>query len=102
MIYQVGSINMMPGKEQEAEQLMLKLAAFVKQKFPGVNSQILRNFDGKGNQIHIIDTWDSVGAWEVADTQTQADPNWQTLLQEGAAWFDLSSFERHFYQIVAE
>jgi hypothetical protein len=56
MIHQVTSITILSGKEQEAEQLMLKAAAIVNQKYPGANSHILRNLDGKGNQIHIMDT----------------------------------------------
>jgi len=75
---------------------------FVNRKFPEVNSHILRNFDGKGNRIHIFETWDSVGAWEVANTQTEADPNWPALMQGAGGLFDGNSFERHFYQIISE
>ena len=82
--------------------MLLKVAAFVNQKFPGVNSHILRNFDGKGNRMRILETWDSVGAWEVGSNQTEADPTWAPLMQEGAGLFDENSFERHFYQIVSE
>jgi len=102
MIYQVSSINIMPGKDQEVEQLMLKIAAIVNQQHPGANARILRNFDGKRNQIHIMDRWDSMGVWEVASTQIEGDPNWQALIQEGAGWFDDNSLERHFYQVVGE
>jgi hypothetical protein len=101
MVYHVFSANTVPGKDKAAEQFLLKVAAFVNQKFPGVNSHILRNFDGKSNRMHIVETWDSVGAWEVGDNQTQADPNWPILMQEALGLFDENSFERHFYQIVS-
>ncbi len=96
MIHQVSSINMMPGKDKEAEQVMVKIAAIVNQKYPASNSHIVRNLDGKGNQIHIIDTW------EVARDAVESDPTWQALIQEGAGLFDENSIERHFYQIVSE
>ncbi len=102
MIHQVGSTNMLPGKEKEAEQLLLKFAALVNQLNPGANAHVLRNLDGKRNQIHLIDTWDSVGVWEGARDKIESDPAFQTLMQEAAAVFDWNSLERHFYQIVSD
>lgn len=101
MIHQVGSVNILPGKEREAEQLLLKFAALVNQINPGANAQVLRNLDGKRNQIHLIDTWESVGIWEGARDKTESDPAFQSLMQAGAEVFDWNSLERHFYQIVS-
>jgi hypothetical protein len=101
MIHHVASITMLPGQAKHAEQWLSKVAAFVTQKFPGTNSHILRNFAGKGHQIHIFETWASVGAWEAGNEQTEADPTWPALMQEAAGLFDENSFERHFYQVIA-
>ena len=101
MIHHVASANIVAGKEKEAEQWLLKVAAFVNQKFPGANSQVLRHFDGKGNRIHLMDTWESVGVWEVASNKTEADPGWQPLMQKAEGLFDFDSFERHFYRVVS-
>lgn len=102
MIHHVASANIVPGKAKQAEQFLLKVAAFVNQKFPGTDSHVLRNFDGKGNRIHILEIWNSVGAWEVASSQNETDQDWLALMQEITGLFDENSIERHFYQIVSE
>ncbi len=102
MIEQVASANILPGKEKEAEQVMVKFAAIVNQKYPEANSHILRNIDGKGSRIYIVDTWEALGDWETARDKTESDPAFQAVFQTAAELFDWNSYERHFFQIISE
>lgn len=101
MIEHVATGNIVPGKEMEAEQAMLKFAAIVNQHYPQANSHVLRNIDGKGSRIYVVDTWESLGVWEMVRDQIHSDPAAQALFQSVAELFDWSSAERHFYQIVS-
>ena len=100
MILHVGSFNQVPGNDEEAEKHLLKLAAFLNKKLPESNAQILRNYDGLINRMHIVDTHESVAAWEAARDANDADPDFHALLAEGGDLFDLGSLESHFFQVV--
>jgi hypothetical protein len=102
MIEHVASANILPGKEKEVEQAMVKFAAIVNQHYPQAHSHIVRNIDGKGSRIYIVDTWESLGTWETARDKVDSDPAAQALFQSVAELFDWNSAERHFYQIVSE
>lgn len=99
MIDHVASLSIV-GEEKAAEQLALRLAAFINRKFPGANARILRNFDGKLNRLHLVDTYDSIAAWEAARDSNDQDPQWQSLIGSGDGLFDFNSLEGHFYQVV--
>lgn len=95
--------NIVPGKEMEAEQAMLKFAAIVNQHYPQANSHVLRNITGQGSWIYVVDTWESLGVWESVRDEIHADPAALALFQSvaDAGLFDWNGAERQFYQIVS-
>lgn len=101
MINHVASGTIVPNKDKEAVQWLLKLAAYVNKKFPGANVQIARNINGTNDRAHYRETFDSLAAWESAEAILDADPDWQALLAQWEGLIVPGSVEHNFYRIVA-
>lgn len=100
MICHVGFGQAAPGKEKEAEQLLLQAAACVNKKHPSANVQVMRNISGQSEGILFVDMWDSLGAWEQASAAMEADPDWTVLVAKGEGLFAPGSGHHNFYRIV--
>ena len=96
----VASFNHVPGENEEAKKLLRKVAAFINQKSPGANVQILHNVDGLFHRMHLVSTYESVSAWKAAHDARQTDSGWQDLLAQGREVLDFSSIENHLFEVI--
>lgn len=101
MIYHVVSIQIAPGKTVEATQWALKAAAYINQKFPTAKAHILRNINGNTGEVHYVETFESLGAWEASEKAIEADPDWLALLAAGAGLLVAGKTQHNFYQILS-
>lgn len=82
MIYRVRTLNLTRTKVTEAHALVLKMAAYVNQNFPGVTVEILRNVGGPVNQIHMVTCCASLEDLEEYEEVRQLDSDWLALLED--------------------
>lgn len=94
----VTSANVTPGKRQEAIQWAQKAAAYITDKYSELTVQIMENINGPVNQLHWVESWDTLAPWEEYAKQVDADSGWQALLAEGGGLFDADSIVRKWYR----
>ena len=82
MIYRVRTLNLTRTKVSEAHTLILKLAAYVNENFPGVTVEILRNVGGPVHQLHLITCCASLEDLEEYEEERQLDRDWLAWLEE--------------------
>lgn len=82
MIYRVRTLTLTRAKVTEAHALILKVAAYVNENFPGVTVEILRNVGGPVHQIHMITCCASLEDLEEYEEEWQLDTDWLALLEE--------------------
>lgn len=73
MISAIRTFTIQDGKLQEASQLAVKAANYANSI--GGNVYIERNISGTANQLHIIDEYESLAAWESAMNTLPPDEN---------------------------
>lgn len=82
MIYRVRTLNLTRTKVSEAHALILKLAAYVNENFPGITVEILRNVGGPVHQIHLITCCASLEDLEEYEEERQLDTDWLAWVEE--------------------
>jgi len=101
MVYHVVSAEISPGKRQEAEQFVLKMAAYVNQRFPGANAHVIKNINGNQDNMHYVETFESMGAWEASEKDLETDADWLSLVGGGGGLAVPGSAKHNFYQILS-
>jgi hypothetical protein len=101
MVYHVASGDIVSGKEKAAEQWLLKVAAYQNNRFPSAKAEILRNINGPDNRAHYTDSWESLGAWESASKQLDADSDWQALFTDVDSLIVPGTVQHNFYRVVS-
>ena len=82
MIYRVRTLTLTRAKVTAAHALILKMAVYVNENFPGVTVEILRNVGGPVHQIHMITCCASLEDLEEYEEEWQLDTDWLALLEE--------------------
>lgn len=99
MIYHVASLEVVPGKGNEAKQALSKAGEYISKKSPDSNPQILQGIDGSSNRIHGIESYDSLATWEAVVDARGADPEWQDIISE---LMEVTvGTDHHFYRVVS-
>jgi len=81
MITFVRTADIRDGKAPQAIEWALKIAAHLNETLQ-TNFAVQRNVGGPVNQLHWVDTYDSLGALEVILAKIQEDDGYRQLLAE--------------------
>lgn len=101
MIYHINTTMILPGKDNEAQQVASKFTTHVNQTYPGMHVQILTNISGASRQIHWVATYASLADFEEIGKKIGADPTFLALLQEGGTAIDFHNSVDSFYRVIA-
>ena len=101
MITFVRTLEISQGKGKEATEWLLKAAKLFKEHYPETNLQVMRNVGGKANQLHWVDTHESLGAWEEMSKKVEANADLRALFVEGEGLFVDSSNVVSFYETIS-
>lgn len=82
MIYRVCTLNLKRPTVSAAHALMLRVAAYVNENFPGVTVEVLRNVGGSLEQLYLVTCCASLTELEEYEAERQLDRVWLALLEE--------------------
>lgn len=99
MIVHVVTMKILPDKEKEVVDILLKMETYLQEKNPVENAQFLRGIDDSSNRIHISGSYDSMAAFEKQREARYKDPEWSTILD--ALYSVVEENEGHFYRIIS-
>jgi quinol monooxygenase YgiN len=101
MLYHIMSADAVPGQEEAAMEWMRRQAAYTTRKYPSANSILLRNVTGALQRLTLVETWESLAAWEAAAKDIAAQPDFQALVAEVPALFIAGSVQRVFSEVFS-
>ena len=103
MITQVRTAAVHDGKFPEAIEFGLKVVAYINDKFPELNAQLVRNIGGPLYELHWVSTTETLASYDDLGKRLEADQGYQELVAEirQAGVFVASSLVDHLYETIS-
>ena len=103
MITQVRTAAVHDGKLPEAVEFGLKVVAYISDKFPDLNIQLIRNVGGPIYELHWVSSTETLATYEEVNKSIEADEGYQALVAEArqARVFVASSLVDRLYETIS-
>jgi len=105
MVYVIASVEVAPGKMQDAQDWFKRFYAYIK-KAHGVQAQWMQPLDpgpGQARKIVAITPYDSLAAWAAHQEKVAKDPERNALVREAfeeKQYFVANTFIRSLYTVM--
>jgi hypothetical protein len=100
MVYLVRSARAQQGRAQAALPFIVGVANYLKEHYPEVSVEVLRNINGPIHQVHLVVRYESLAVLEATRDKLDNDDDYQELVGAFQSIFVLDSAVDNIYETV--
>jgi len=100
MVYLVRSARAQQGRAQAALPFFVGVANYLKEHYPQMSPEVLRNINGPIDQVHLVVRYESLAVLEATRKKLDNDDEYQELVGAFQSIFVLDSAVDNIYETV--